>query len=198
MNALRPAWSLQGYSLYQWNWEATNWMNATSEEADVIIPQQVMALADMGCTIINVIIMWRHRCVCIIRQFLCRGKPFSVIDHGTHQPQSIIHWYRGNIGKWIWHRSTILIAAYAVSGCDTVGCYHGILETKVVKALSTRIELNHLGDRGASLDDVMKQSTHFIGACYGQKSDPSDTMSWVRYKVWVSRLGERGPVSFRN
>ena len=36
----------------------------------------------------------------------------------------------------------------------------------VVKAFSAGIELNHLGDPQASLDDVMKESTHFIGACY--------------------------------
>ena len=46
------------------------------------------------------------------------------------------------------------------SGCDTVGCYHGIGKTKVVKALSAGIELNHLGDPKARLDDVMKESTH--------------------------------------
>ena len=73
-----------------------------------------------------------------------------------------------------------LIVAHAVSGCDTVGCYHGIGKSKVVKALSVGIELNHLGDPKASLDDIMKESTHFIGACYGQKCDPSDPMSSIR------------------
>ncbi len=63
---------------------------------------------------------------------------------------------------------------------------------KVVKALSAGIELNRLGDPKASLDDVMKESTHFIGACYGHKCDPSDTMSSIRYKVWVSRTGRKG------
>ena len=62
---------------------------------------------------------------------------------------------------------------------------------KIVKALSAGIELNHLGDPKASLDDVMKESAHFIGACYGHKCDPSDTMSSVRYKVWVSRTGRK-------
>ena len=33
-----------------------------------------------------------------------------------------------------------LIASHAVSGCDTVSCYHGIRKTKVVKALSAGIE----------------------------------------------------------
>ena len=85
-----------------------------------------------------------------------------------------------------------LIAAHAVSGCDTVGCYHVIGKTMVVKALSAGIELNHLGDPKASIDDVMKESIHFIGACYGQKCDPSDTMSSIRYKVWVSRTWRKG------
>ena len=88
-----------------------------------------------------------------------------------------------------------LIVAHAVSGCDTVGCYHGIGKTKIVKALSAGIELNHLGYPKASHGDVMKESTHFIGACYGKKCDPSDTMSSIRYKVWVTHTG---PVYFRN
>ena len=85
-----------------------------------------------------------------------------------------------------------LMAAHAVSRCDTVGCHHGIWKTKVVKALSVGIQLNNSGDPKASLDDVMKESTHFIGACYGQKCDPPDTMSSIRYKVWVSHTGRKG------
>ena len=49
-----------------------------------------------------------------------------------------------------------------------------------------------MGDPKASLDEVMKESIHFIGACYGQKCDLSDTMSSIRYKVWVSRIGRKG------
>ena len=52
--------------------------------------------------------------------------------------------------------------------------------------------MNHLGDPKASLDDVMKESTHFIGACYGQKCESSDTMSSIHYKVWVSHTGRKG------
>ena len=62
----------------------------------------------------------------------------------------------------------------------------------VVKALSPGIELNQLGDPKASFKVVMKESTHCIGACYGQKCDPSDTMSSVRYKVWVSCTEGKG------
>ena len=64
-------------------------LKTTHEEADVIIPQQVVALADMGCTTINVIC--DDTCVRTTRPLLCRRKPFSVTDHGVYQPQSIIH-----------------------------------------------------------------------------------------------------------
>ena len=52
--------------------------------------------------------------------------------------------------------------------------------------------MNHLGVPKASIDDLMKDSTHFIGACYGKKCDPSDTMSSIRYKIWVSFVGRKG------
>ena len=99
----------------------------------------------------------------------------SLIMESTSRSRSSI-----DIGATVTKHSDIvpqLIAAHPVSGCDTVGCYHGIGKTKVVEALWAGIELNHLGDPKASLDDVMKESTHLLGACYGQKCDPSDTMS---------------------
>ena len=96
------------------------------------------------------------------------------MDPTSHSRSSI------DIGAIVAKHSGIiqqLIAAHAVSRCDTVGCYHGITLTNVAKALSAVIELNHLGDPKASLDDVTKESTHFSRACYGQKSDPSDALS---------------------
>ena len=55
----------------------------------------------------------------------------------------------------------------------------------VATMVSEGVELNQLGDPKARLEDVMNESTQFIGACYGQKCDPSDTMSSIRYKVCV-------------
>ena len=140
-------------------------MKTTHEDADVIIPQQV-ALADMGCSIINVIMEPTSR-------------SRSSIDIGATAAE-----HSGIVPP--------LIAAHAVAGCDTVGCYRGIEKTTGVKALSAGIELNYLGDPKASLVDAMKDSRHFISARYGQKSDQSDTMSSVRYKLWVSRTGRKG------
>ena len=121
MFPLIPAWSLQGDILNQWKWKAKRCskkidLKTTHEKDYVILPQQVVALADTGCNIINI---------------MC--------DESD-----------------------------AISGCDKVGFYLGIGKTKVIKAWSAGIELNHLGDPKSSLDDAMKESTHLIGASYGQ------------------------------
>ena len=65
-------------------------LKTTHEEEDVILPQQVVALADMGCKTISVIcddtdvfILLAHYCA--------EESLFSVTDHGVYQPQSTIH-----------------------------------------------------------------------------------------------------------
>ena len=165
-------------------------LKTTHEEADAIIPRQVVALADMGCKTINVICDDTDVFVLLAHYFAEENLPVSLIMESTSRSQSSI-----DIGATVAKHSGIVpqfIVAHAVSGCDTVGCNHGIGKTKIVKALSAGIELNPLGDPKASLDDAMKESTYFVGACYGQKCDPSDTMSSIRYKVWVSRTGRKG------
>ena len=162
-------------------------LKTTHEYAYVIIPQQVVALADMRCRTINIICDDTDVSVLLAHYLAVESLSVSLITESTSRSRSSI-----DIGETVAKHPGVvpqLIAAHAVSGCDTIGCYHGIGKTKVVKVMSAGIELNHLGDPKASLDDVMKESTHFIGACYGQKCDPSDTMSSIRYKVWVLRTG---------
>ncbi len=163
-------------------------LKTTHEEADAIIPQQVVALADMGGKTINVICDDTDVFVLLAHYFAEESLSVSLIMEYTRRSRS-----SNDIGATVAKHFGIvpqLIVAHAVSGCDTVGCHHGIGKTKIVKALSAGIELNPLGDPKASLDDAMKESTYFVGACYGQKCDPSDTMSSIRYKVWVSKVGQ--------
>ena len=61
-------------------------LKTTHEDTYVVIPQQVLALADVVCKTINVICD-EHRCVCTPRPLLCRGKPVSATTYGPHQPQ---------------------------------------------------------------------------------------------------------------
>ena len=118
----------------------------------------------MGCKTINVTCGDTDVFVLLAHYFAEESLSMSLIMESTSRSRSSI-----DIGATVAKHSGIvpqMIAAHAVSGCDT--------------------------DPKARIDDVMKESTHFIGACYGQKCDPSNTISSFRYKVWVSRTGRKG------
>ena len=83
-----------------------------------------------------------------------------------------------------------LLAAHALSGCDTSSCYFGIGKGKVVKTLRTQnYPVSLLGDPNADFEQVLKQSINFVAACYSVTGDHI-SMSSVRQKVWASRVGK--------
>ena len=101
-------------------------LKTTHEEADdhVIIPQQAVALADMVCETINVICDDTDVFVLLAHNFEEESLSVSLIMESTSRSRSSI-----DIGATVPNHSDIvpqLMAAHAVSGCDTVGCYHGI------------------------------------------------------------------------
>ena len=65
-----------------------------------------------------------------------------------------------------------LLAAYALSGYDSVCHYQGIGKKTVIKVLQM-MSLVHLDDPDADIDDVLKEATTFIGLCYGIESGSS-------------------------
>ena len=116
-------------------------LKTTREDADFISLQQVVTLADMGCKTINVICDDADGYVLLAHYFAEESLTVSMIMESTSRSRSSI-----DIGATVAKHSGIvpqLIAAHAVSRCDTVGCYHGNAKTKVVKALSAGIALNH-------------------------------------------------------
>ena len=52
-----------------------------------------------------------------------------------------------------------------------------------------RLKLPSLGDPNANMEDVLKQSSNFIAACYSVTGEQI-TMSFVRQKVWSSHIGK--------
>jgi len=57
-----------------------------------------------------------------------------------------------------------LLPAHAISGCDTVGAYHGIGKGTVVKMLKAGHKLSAIEDVDSSHEEVMRQATKFISA----------------------------------
>ena len=97
-------------------------LKTTHEEADVIIPQQVVALADMACKTINVICDDTYVFVLLFHYFAEESLSVSLIMEPTNRSRSSTD-IEATVAK---HSGIVpqLIAAHAVSGCDTVGCYH--------------------------------------------------------------------------
>ena len=95
-------------------------LKTTHEEADVIIPQQVVALADMGCKTINVICDDTDVFVLLAHYFAKESLSVLLIMESTSRYRSSID----IVATVVKHSGIVpqFIAAHAVSGCDTVGC----------------------------------------------------------------------------
>ena len=76
-----------------------------------------------------------------------------------------------------------LLAAHALSGCDTVAKPYCIGKKTAIKFLQKGYRLDKLGYTQANFEDVIKEATLFITGCYG--IDDQVTMTGARYKVWL-------------
>ena len=165
-------------------------MKTTHEEADVIIPQQMMNLVESGCSCVRVICDDTDVFALLLHYYKAKGVTASILMEGTSPQQAII-----NIGETIKKHTDIissLLHAHALTGCDTVGSYHGIGKATAVKVLQSGFRFEHLGDPNADIDLVVKEATRFIAACYNATIDPGESTTDVRYRIWVSKTGRRG------
>jgi 5'-3' exonuclease len=79
-----------------------------------------------------------------------------------------------------------LLAAHALSGCDTVSCLWGIGKGTILRMLKAGHQINTLGVLEEEFPGVVKEATQFYAACYGVK-DAHD-MSTIRYSLWSSKM----------
>ena len=89
------------------------------------------------------------------------------------------------------HHSIIpnLLAAHALSGCDTAASFFGTGKGTNLKTLvACPDSLTMLGCLDAQLCDVIDQSTKFVGNCYNSKVKEK-SMSSIRYKIRTTSSG---------
>ena len=118
------------------------------EEADVIIPHQVVYMTSLGCCSIKVISDDTDVFVLLVHYYTEKKLTSTLLMEPTSQGRSSV-----NIGSTVVkHRSVApqLLSAHALTGCDTVASYFGIGKTKVVKVLEAGNRLNHLGNPSAN------------------------------------------------
>ena len=53
-----------------------------------------------------------------------------------------------------------ILAAHALSGCDTVAPFFGVQKATIVSKLSAGKELKLLGEYGAHMEDILSESDH--------------------------------------
>ena len=152
----------------------------------------------------------------IVQQVLkCGAKAVSVISDDTDVFILLLHYYQkanlaipitmespsqGRVATDIKgtdkkHAKIVkeLLPAHVISGCDTVGTYHGISKETVVNMLKARHKLSAIGDTDCSHEEVMRQATKFISPCYGYPNLKS--LSEARLFVWAKKNGKKSHFS---
>ena len=166
---------------------ARNDIRTTHEEADAIMPQQMVAITDQGTTCIKVICDDTNVYVLPIYIYDLLKLTCSLQMEGTSSERTLV-----DIGATVKKHSKIvpqLLAARALSGCDTVAYRFGISKATVIKTLMKGKKLEKLGDPGADFGDIMFDATSFVATCHGSKI--TDNLSKTRYQSWLTKRANR-------
>ena len=160
-------------------------LRTTHEEADVIIIQQVVHLANSGKLSIRVIADDTDVYVLLLHYYKMKQLTCNLVMIGTSSARKCAD-IKATAEK---HANIIgsLLPAHVLSGCDTVSSLWGIGKGTVLKVLkSGKKSLNKLGETQEHFDEIMFESTAFIASCYGFQYE-SD-MTSLRYKVWTNKM----------
>ena len=163
-------------------------MKTTHEEADNILAQQMVLNASQPNKGVSVVSDDTDVFVLLLYFYAKYNLTGLVIMESPVKDRATID-IRSTLNK---NKDIILDlpAAHALSGCDTTACLYGIGKATVVSILRTQsVPLSSVGDVSSQFEDVLKEATNFMTACYKMKTDGSD-MSSVRQKVWASRVGK--------
>ncbi|MES9884531.1 MAG: hypothetical protein ABW185_27110 [Sedimenticola sp.] len=162
-------------------------LQTTHEEADVIIVQQVVHLASSGTDHIRVVCDDTDVFVLLCHHYDLLNLSCKLTMAGTSQGRTVV-----DIPETVDKESEIvphLLAAHAVSGCDTVSYLFGIGKGTVIKTLKAGRKLELMGHVDSEVKDIVAEATTFIAGCYGVTGETN--MSDVRYHVWASKMGKR-------
>ena len=139
-------------------------LKTTHKEADIIIVQQLVRCASDARTV-TVIYDDTDMFVLLLYHYKRADLDIPVYMESPSKGRTVI-----DIKSAVKKHSKIvadLLPAHSLSGCHTVVCCYGIGKGTVVKKLQARYDLSAIENIDTPLEDVLKQSTAFISACYG-------------------------------
>ena len=161
-----PTQSINGVTLLR------NDMKTNFDEADYIIPQQVDTAISEGCKSITVLSADTDVFV-LLCHFYYEKNWISKVYMSDFTDETTTICIQSSVKK---HKAIIpsLLAAHALSGCDTVPSLFGIGKAKVIATVKTN-PLIHIGKMQSSEEMYMPEGETFIAKCYGisKESDSS-------------------------
>ena len=158
-------------------------MTTTQEEGDTIVVQQVANLKAHTALVVaddtDIFVLLLHFCYhgeisgTVLMASPVHGRAVLDINASVEKHQAII---------------PDLLAAHALTGCDTVAPYFGIGKGTALKILRrSQYSLAYLGNVGIPMLQVTNQATLFVLACYGQSH--CNSMTEAHQKMWTSKVG---------
>ena len=159
-------------------------MKTTQEEADTMIVQQVAEVKAKKVLVVaddtDIFVLLLHLC--------CQGDipaSTSVLIVSPIRGRAVL-----DINATVdLHRDIIpdLLAAYGLTGCDTVATYFGIGKAASLIVQTSGVHaLTYVCDTSRILSEVTSQATPFILACYGQSNCTS--LTGERQKMWANKV----------
>lgn len=159
------------------------------EEADVIIVHQMLAAAANGARNISIICDDTDVFLLLSYFYSKHNLTINLIMEPTSAGRTVT-----DIKKTAETHDMILgsvLAAHALSGCDTTSTLFGIGKLTVLKAITSGHSLDQMGQEDADMNDVIKEATNFMAHCYGIKLSSDKDMSAVRFDVWTKKNAKK-------
>ena len=137
--------------------------STTHEEANVIIPQQVITAIEEGATCVKVINDDTNMFVLLLYFYIKQSLSTTVFLEGTSSNRNVI-----DIRKTAEKEKDVvpsLLAAHTLSRCDSVPKLY-VLGKKSICSLLQKYLLQHLGEASTDISDVIQEEKTFIAAHY--------------------------------
>ena len=145
-------------------------MQTNFDEADYIIPQQLVTAFKEGKKTIKVISADTDVFILLCHYYYSMDINVDVLLEDFSADKKLI-----SIGKSVAKSRSIipsLLSAHALTGCDTVPMMFGIGKTKVINILN-KSPLEYLGKADAEEEDYMNEGKLFVAKCYGMTNASS-------------------------
>ena len=157
------------------------------EEADVVIVQQMVhiAVAKQGQCVIKIICDDTDVFLLLLPYYYYSSLDCTVLMEGTSTDHKMCD-IRDTVQA---HEHIIpdLLAAHALTGCNSTAYMWGLGKATTVKVLGKGYTLRKMGDTEADIYSVISEATRYVCPCYGFDGNLSE----ARYKLWVSKTGNR-------